>query len=310
MPVSSSVQISDCLEHILLFEPTSVLDIGCGFGLWGFLCREYLDVWNERVQPADWQIRIDGVELWEPYLQPHQRHLYDKLYVGDVRELVSSLGAYDLIIAGDIIEHLDKQDALEVVAQLHARATKALIVNIPLTGNWDHPIQHGNPGELHRSQWTASDFDAYPAIFKEYKLPCGEYGSFCFVKEALIDPYVDSALDIAEKRSTRGDHDGALRAVRDAHALLPEDPSVILAMTELYLRAQRPAEAVAVLRRALAVSPDFHYARLSLVRLLRMQRDHARADQELQHLLAAPGIPEEIRMQSEGLLTPMPLPVG
>ena len=66
MPVSTSVHLSHCLANIIRLEPRSILDVGCGFGTWGFLCRTYLDVFLERVQPEDWQVRIDGIEFSSP----------------------------------------------------------------------------------------------------------------------------------------------------------------------------------------------------------------------------------------------------
>ena len=49
MPVSTPVHLSHCLNHIIQLSPQSVLDVGCGFGMWGFLCRTYLDAFCERV---------------------------------------------------------------------------------------------------------------------------------------------------------------------------------------------------------------------------------------------------------------------
>lgn len=299
MPVSSTIQISDCLERIVPLAPESVLDIGCGFGLWGFLCREYLDVWNGRVQPEDWKIRIDGVELWEPYIQAHQRALYNEIHIGDVREVVSTLDEYDLVIAGDVIEHLDKPDALKVTQQLYALAKRAMLINIPLTGNWDHPEQHGNPGELHRSQWTEADFDAYPAIYREYRLPCGEYGSFFCVKEDELENVTGGLIQIAQQRCDRNDLPGALTAARDAHRLMPNEPATILSLVEVLLRNERRKEAIQTLDDVLNAQPDFHLARFTLTQLLRQQQEHDRANRELQILLNAEDLPNNLRIQVE-----------
>jgi predicted TPR repeat methyltransferase len=300
MPVSSSVQISDCLEHIIGLNPASVLDIGCGFGLWGFLCREYLDVWNLRVQPEEWAVRIEGVELWEPYLQPHQRYLYNKIHVGDVREVLPSLGEYELVIAGDVIEHLDKADAEHVVEQLYAKATRALMINIPLTGNWEHGICHGNPGELHRSQWVRDDFAPYPHVFKEYKLPCGEYGSFYCPKDCPPSIRATGLFHVAQKRDDRGDLSGAARALRQALAIAPTDEQGALALVDVLLRSNDPAGAVASLQQTLGAHPAFHYGRLTLARLLLAQGDRMGAAREAQALLAVE-LPNDLREQANAL---------
>lgn len=302
MPVSSSVQISHCLQYIVALNPKSVLDIGCGFGLWGFLCREYLDVWNMRVQPEHWQARIDGVELWEPYIQSHQRSIYNNIYIRDVREILPELDEYDLVIAGDVIEHLDKPDAERVLDGLYAKARQALIVNIPLTGNWDHPICHGNPGELHRSQWVPEDFAAFPHVFQEFKLPCGEYGSFYCPKDCPTEARVGGLHHAAKRRADQGDLAGAVRALQQVEALQPMDASVPLELADLQIQCSDLAGAVHTLGGALQRMPAYHYARLTLARLLAATGDRAAAAREAQQLLLAADLPEEMRAQAEQLL--------
>ena len=66
-----------------------MLDAGIGFGLFGHLLRQYLDVWEGRIQREDWRIRIDGIEIDERRVQPHARYLYNEVFVGDIRDLVS-----------------------------------------------------------------------------------------------------------------------------------------------------------------------------------------------------------------------------
>ena len=47
-------------------RPKSVLDVGIGFGKYGMLFREYLDIWDMECvadyDPAAWKTRIDGIE--------------------------------------------------------------------------------------------------------------------------------------------------------------------------------------------------------------------------------------------------------
>jgi len=302
MPVSSSIQISDTVAHIIALDPQSVLDVGCGFGLWGFLCREYLDVWNGRVQPHEWQVRIDGIELWEPYIQAHQRALYTDIIVQDIREALKHLGEYDVIIAGDVIEHLDKPEAEEVLDTLYEKARKALLVNIPLTGNWDHPIQYGNPGELHRSQWVVEDFAAFPHHFKEYKLPCGEYGAFVCPKDCVAADRVLGLLAVAARRAEAGNESGAVRAQNRATEIARDDSEAALAVTDHHLQQGQIDEGVTVLRAALDAHPAFHFARLALAQLLLVRNEKSEAVQALQTLLAAEGVPEDLRKQALALL--------
>lgn len=302
MPVSSSVHISGCLDHIIRLAPRSILDIGCGFGLWGFLCREYLDVWNERVQPEEWQVRIDGVELFGPYIQAHQRALYNNIIIKDVREALAELGEYELVIAGDVIEHMDKPEGEWVIEQLYDKATRAMLINIPLGGNWDHEERHGNPGELHRSQWSTDDFTPYPYIFKQYELPCGQYGSFFCPKDVSPTARATGLHAIAQRREDAGDIEGALRAIAKAHAMQPDSAPVALHLTELLLRCGEHAAAIQTLHRTLEVNPGFHYARLTLARVYAATGDKPAAAREAQALFAHPTVDEELRSLAQGLL--------
>ncbi|MBI1319073.1 MAG: hypothetical protein GC168_09010 [Candidatus Hydrogenedens sp.] len=302
MPVSSSVHLSDCLDHIIRLNPASVLDIGCGFGLWGFLCREYLDVWQERVQPEQWQVRIDGVELWEPYIQSHQRALYNNILISDVRDVVGKLDEYDLIIAGDVMEHLDKAEAETVIDYLYDRARRALLVNIPLTGNWDHPENYGNPGELHRSQWSVVDFAQYAPLVREYRLGNGEYGSFFCAKECDPELRFEGLVHAAHRRDEFGDVAGAVRAWSRAQAIDPAAEDIAIQLTDALLRLGDQAGAAEALSAALAANPHFHYGRLTLARLL-SARDKAAALRELQALLADGTLEDDLRAQALQLAT-------
>jgi hypothetical protein len=75
MPSSSWKHISKTIEQIWDISPTSVLDIGIGFGKWGFLLREYLEVCQGRYQKSEWCIKIDGIEIFEPYIQIGRAHV-------------------------------------------------------------------------------------------------------------------------------------------------------------------------------------------------------------------------------------------
>lgn len=302
MPVSTSVHISHCLQYIISLNPRSILDVGCGFGLWGFLCREYLDVMEERVQPKDWKIRIDGLELFEPYIQSHQRALYSSIQIGDIRELAPGIGNYELIIAGDVIEHLDKDEGEAVIEQLYEKATRALLVNIPLGEGWEHPERHGNPGELHRSQWTPEDFFPYPNIHQQFSLPAGDYGSFFCPKDCTAEQRADGLLAAAEYKRANGDIAKALKYLRQAADVAPANQSVVLYLVDTLLNAGRHDDAAATLKDFLRRDPAFHYGYLILAKVLRALRRHEEAAGTLRQLLACPGVNAEVRAQAEAFL--------
>lgn len=169
MPLSIWLGMEDCLQSITERQPSSVLDAGIGFGMWGALLRQYLDVWSGRIQPAEWTTRIDGIEIDEKRVQPHARQLYTEILVGDIRELVprrAAEQAYDVILFGDVIEHLPKDDGhalLDVAADL---ARQLVVVRIPLGDGWRR--EGWEPPDHHRSQWYADDFSLYSCTVRQY----------------------------------------------------------------------------------------------------------------------------------------------
>src|SRR5687767_4514446 len=76
VPTSHFHQINEIVELIKRTAPDSLLDVGVGFGKFGLLAREYLDVWNERLDKKDWKARIEGVEVFPQYLTPVHHHVY------------------------------------------------------------------------------------------------------------------------------------------------------------------------------------------------------------------------------------------
>jgi len=294
MPVSTSVHITHCLQYIISLGPRSILDVGCGFGLWGFLCREYLDVMEERVQPGTWQTRIDGIELFEPYIQAHQRALYTSIRIGDIRELASQVDEYELIIAGDVIEHLEKHEGEAVIEQLYEKATRALLVNIPLGEGWDHPERHGNPGELHRSQWVSEDFLAYPNISQFFDLPAGAYGSFFCLKDCTIDQRVESLLQAASYARSVDRIERAISYLRKGLVLNPGHRDTVLFLSDTLLAANQAHDAVQVLERAAQNDEQFHFAFLALARLLQILKRPDEAKYYAETLVAKANIAEEV----------------
>jgi hypothetical protein len=169
--------MEDCLQAIVERQPLAVLDAGIGFGLWGVLLRQYLDVWSGRIQPSDWITRIDGVEIDPRRVLPHARHVYSEIVVGDIRDVVPRRAAeerYDVILFGDVIEHLPKEDGHALLTAALDLAADLVVVRIPLGDGWRR--EGREEPDHHRSQWYLADFDGYPATVREYDFYANAYG--------------------------------------------------------------------------------------------------------------------------------------
>ncbi|MBI2571784.1 MAG: hypothetical protein HYV63_32645 [Candidatus Schekmanbacteria bacterium] len=183
MPTSAFVMDERALSWLLYAAPTSVLDLGVGFGKWGFYCRLYLDVFPGRVAKADWRVRIDGVEAFPAYLQAHQRHLYDRIFEENIYDVLQRLGpgSYDAIIVGDVLEHFEKTRAWDVLHRCLSCAEKMVLLKIPLGSGW---LREGTENELeaHLSEWELDDFAAFEPAYEVRKLATGnDYGALMFL---------------------------------------------------------------------------------------------------------------------------------
>jgi hypothetical protein len=177
VPLSIWLGLEDCLRAVTERRPQAILDSGIGFGTFGQLFRQYLDVWEGRVAREDWRVRIDGVELVAERVQPHQRHVYDRVEIGDIRRLVPELAAatdYDVILFGDVLEHLPKDDAVELLRVAVTLARDLVLVRIPLGDGWR---RRGRiPADDHLSRWRLDDFAGYVGTFAQYDYLGNAYG--------------------------------------------------------------------------------------------------------------------------------------
>ncbi len=158
MPSSYHGFINEVLDRYVEDNPQTVLDVGCGHGKWGFLFREYGDVFRGRFEPSTWQVEITGVEIFFPYVKQHHHYIYNQILVGDISVLADSLPGFDFGYAGDVIEHLPKPVAVRTLKTLRSKCRR-LAVCIPLGLEWAQGAVFGNDAEEHRSVWTARDFE-------------------------------------------------------------------------------------------------------------------------------------------------------
>lgn len=158
MPTSYEGFISDIISIYIEKQPLKVLDVGVGFGKWGYLFREYGDVFkNKRYSPDDWKVIIHGIEIFEDYIHPATEYIYDEIFIGNAYDITDGLEEYEFIYAGDVIEHFEKEQAFDLLKKLQLK-TQTLIVSIPLGKRWKQDSVLGNKHERHLSQWTKKDF--------------------------------------------------------------------------------------------------------------------------------------------------------
>ena len=170
MSTSNWQNISYNIELVKRLNPKSILDVGVGFGRWGILFREFLEVWGDNNISGEWKRKIDGVEIFSDYIKPYHKYFYDNIYIEDALTFIkNTVNSYNLINCGDVIEHFEKKKALELIS-LCLNKSDYLLINIPIGDNWQQTAVNNNEYERHRSEWSRSDFSVYKnSLIKEFK---------------------------------------------------------------------------------------------------------------------------------------------
>ncbi len=125
----------------------TVVDIGPGSGTYVKLIRE------------DAQCCVDatwiGVEIWKPYIEEFKlESRYNQVLNQDVRTVDWVALNPDVVIAGDVLEHMTKQDAVALVDRI-LQVSKTLIVSIPIRHMPQDEHAYPNPHEAHiKDDWS------------------------------------------------------------------------------------------------------------------------------------------------------------
>uniref|UniRef100_A0A6M3KYT1 Putative methyltransferase n=1 Tax=viral metagenome TaxID=1070528 RepID=A0A6M3KYT1_9ZZZZ len=131
------------------------LDIGCGAGIYGDIIRE---VFNQ-------EAHIDAVEAWSQYIVRHDlKKKYDRIIMEDIVKVWHQMEDYDVIVMGDVIEHLTKHDAIMVICGLKAKC-RFLWGSLPIEVGrpWSTGYRQGkeewveNKYNQHLHDWTGNE---------------------------------------------------------------------------------------------------------------------------------------------------------
>ena len=140
---------------------STILDVGCGQG-------DYADLLGEHFG------KFDAVEIWEPYIEEFNlRERYNNVF--NVNILDFEFDYYDIIIMGDILEHLNRKDAITLINRLKNKCKELLIV-VPfylpqetVNGNvYERHLQEDLDDEIMRKYYPSLELLNYND--KDYKL--------------------------------------------------------------------------------------------------------------------------------------------
>lgn len=187
MPSSIYQNIPTIINEVLFTQPNSVLDVGVGFGKMGHLIREYTEVWDKRYLKSQWLKKIDGIEIFAGYLTDATRYYYSQIYIGDAIDIMPHLDNYDLIIANDVIEHIEKEKAKKFIETIIDKSNKKVIISMPIGKEWlkaNTIYIDINPAEAHISSWEIDEMKAIKGYDRHYEFSGvrGKIGLFIYEK--------------------------------------------------------------------------------------------------------------------------------
>ena len=143
-------------------EIVSILDVACGLSL------------KSKFIPA--QIRV-GVDFYEPYFKHIESDVPYVVLKHDVRKLneICVPKSFDIVLALDIIEHLEKKESLALLKQCEKIARKAVILETPkgyVPQNIDIWGWGGHSGQTHRCGWEPRELQrlGYKTIVRDYRM--------------------------------------------------------------------------------------------------------------------------------------------
>ena len=122
----------------------TLLDVGCGPGRPGEIIKRHRDVYTV------------GTDIFLPYLKNCQQHQsHDEIVQCDVRFLPFGSESFDAVLCKEVVEHLRKQEAGDLVKQLEQIARRQVIITTPVGREPEDVYQehapNNNPFERHRS---------------------------------------------------------------------------------------------------------------------------------------------------------------
>jgi glycosyltransferase involved in cell wall biosynthesis len=181
MPGSSYPYFKSKLKDYLkkkYSDKISILDVGAGEGVYSNLLRDMTNV-------------MDAVEVFPLNIEVEQLHTkYDVVYETDIVKFKYTK-KYDVIIFGDILEHLSVEDSKKVLKDA-LKNSKQIIIAVPYLS--EQEISYGNKYEQHKqTDLTDSIFlNRYPEFETLFKNELYGY----YTNKGMV-PTVEKKLKIA-----------------------------------------------------------------------------------------------------------------
>jgi hypothetical protein len=146
MPFSSNTFDDILKDHIGRLAPINLLDVGAGAGKNGALIKQ-----------VNQNIFLEGIEPTQEYIDKYNLNTYyNKLYQKDLQTFAKdhSTNKYDIVIFGDVLEHLLRSEVIDYIDYFAYRANWIIAI-------WPTNLPQDNVGgnhfEIHKNNFTLND---------------------------------------------------------------------------------------------------------------------------------------------------------
>lgn len=174
--VSDNENKDAAAKWIKSLRPKTVLDVGAGMGIYSIMAKKRGQHWT-------------ALEVFAPYVNMFNlQSRYEQIIIADARYVnYDKLGMFDLSIAADMLEHMPKHHAIEVLFNLYDHS-KHLLVCFPTVHHEQHAGFEGNEFETHIDHWTVEEMSALLDKHDvEYKTVIGDVLAYYFIKGKLCE---------------------------------------------------------------------------------------------------------------------------
>jgi predicted TPR repeat methyltransferase len=136
----------DLLEKEIVGSCASLLDVGCG-------SDSPVKQFSKKLK---YSVGIDG---FQPSIDKSRaKGIHSAYHLGNVLETgeIFPENSFDCVVALDLVEHLEKEDGLKLIADMEKIARKKVIIFTP-TGFQEQRAYDGNEYQIHRSGWEVDE---------------------------------------------------------------------------------------------------------------------------------------------------------
>lgn len=156
--MSSSLELIPVV--LPLISGSTVLDVACGRGKWGYLLR--VQWWCTKDGKVETEPDyLVGVDIFLPFLKTVKYHrVYDDTVLCDVAYLPFRDNSFDSVLASDVLEHMEKDRGERLLLEAERTSRKTIVLTTPhfVRKRKGHLCPEGfNPYEKHVSKWSISE---------------------------------------------------------------------------------------------------------------------------------------------------------